>query len=49
MTPLFLGQSLWSHLLATCAVLVLLMSFAWLITVVIRNHMKDDDEKPPVE
>ncbi len=44
MTPLFLGQSLWSHLLATCALLVLLMSFAWLLTMVVRNREKRDDE-----
>ncbi|MDO5640150.1 MAG: hypothetical protein Q4G28_09815 [Neisseria sp.] len=45
MTPLFLGQSLWSHLLATCAFLVLLMSCAWLLTFIMRNHRekKDDD------
>lgn len=44
MTPLFLGQSLWSHLFATCAVLLLLMSFAWVVTMLVRSYGNQDED-----
>ena len=44
MTPLFLGQSLLSHLLVTTLVVSALALLAWLLSWLVAYRRKSDDE-----
>ena len=45
MTPLFLGQSLLSHLLVTGAVSAVSVSFGWFCMLVVRHHIANKDDE----